>query len=334
MKLKPRFSYIYLERQLAGSEEAEKVLQHFPDSRVIEIDHYKDVFNRHHQSDSIQHRSQSLILAERRGKRVFPGAPVCQSFGNKHFYYMSVAMNCIYDCEYCYLRGMYPSGDLVLFLNLPDYFEDLRELLQQHPVYCCISYDTDLAALESVYPFVRTFTEFTESERDLTIEVRTKRGNAGFLDGLTPSERVIFAVTMSPSEIAERFEMGAGSLDARIRTACEILKAGFPLRLCFDPMIFVPGWKGQYREMIDQIFREIDPSSLLDVSVGSFRISEAYLKKLRKQYPCSGILQFPFQNEAGYYHYPDALTEEMEGFLTECLRQCLPEEKIFRWKES
>ena len=55
----------------------------------------------------------------------YEGAPVCQDFGNTNFYYCSTMMNCIYDCSYCYLKGMYPSGHMVLFVNIEDTWKNL-----------------------------------------------------------------------------------------------------------------------------------------------------------------------------------------------------------------
>lgn len=34
-------------------------------------------------------RAQNLILAAKHGELLYPGAPVCQNFGNEHFYYTS-----------------------------------------------------------------------------------------------------------------------------------------------------------------------------------------------------------------------------------------------------
>lgn len=72
----------------------------------------------------------------------------------------------------------------------------------------------------------------------------------------------------------------------------------------------------------------------LDVSVGSFRVSQDYLKKMRKNAPDSAVVQFPYENDRGVYHYGDGLTRKMEGFLVERLSQYLPEEKIFLWEKE
>lgn len=72
-------------------------------------------------------------------------------------------MNCIFDCEYCYLKGMYPSGNLVVFVNLEDIFAELEALLAQKSIYLCVSYDADLVAIESLTGFVREWIAFTKS---------------------------------------------------------------------------------------------------------------------------------------------------------------------------
>ncbi|RAZ95498.1 radical SAM protein, partial [Klebsiella oxytoca] len=70
---------------------------------------------------------------------------------------------------------------------------------------------------------------------------------------------------------------------------------------------------------------------ILDVSIGTFRISQDYLKNMRKQEPDSAVIWFPFQKDDGYCHYPDSLMEEMECFLTGQFSEKIGREKIFRW---
>ena len=120
-----RFSHIYVERRIRNHPRTEQILLRFPQAQIVEIEHYKDVFNRHGQDGVRQHQAQALILAEKTDHFFYEGAPVCQDFGNTNFYYCSTMMNCIYDCSYCYLKGMYPSGHMVLFVNIEDYWKNL-----------------------------------------------------------------------------------------------------------------------------------------------------------------------------------------------------------------
>ncbi|WP_051227102.1 SPL family radical SAM protein [Butyrivibrio sp. MC2013] len=330
----PAFHHIYVEKELLRSPEAERIIKRFPAAGVIEIDHYKDIFNRKRQDGSVQRKARSLILAQKSGRLVYDGAPVCQNFGNKHFYYTSVMMNCIYDCEYCYLKGMYPSGNMVLFINLDDIFAAVEELLGSFPVYLSVSYDTDLMAVEDITGYIARWIDFTLMHEDLTIEIRTKCARRDLWDRLPACDRVIFAYTLSPDEIAGDYEHGCQGLRERLKASSEGLDKGYSVRLCFDPMIYIPGWKKAYADMIEEAASLVDFDRVRDFSVGSFRISEEYLKRMRRSLPYSAVVQYPFELSDGYYHYPQALTDEMEGYLKERILEHCQGAQIFRWKES
>ena len=333
------FQHIYVEEALLQSPEAKGILQKFPKAKVIPIKHYKDVFNRKKQGRLPQSRSRKLILAKKEGQRLYDGAVVCQDFSESHFCYTSLLMNCPFHCAYCYLQGMYPSSNLVMFLNLEDYFSDCRKwIAEKGSLYLCISYDSDLLAMEGVYPYVEEFARFLNQENVLRIEVRTKAGGEGLwrkMQRLPLSsdarKRMIFAFTLSPEEIVEEAEEGTARLSSRIFAIQKALEEGYLVRLCFDPMIYHPRWKELYSDLLEEVFEKIPMERIHDCSLGSFRISESYLKAMGKALPNSPHTQFPYENSGGYYHYPKELMEEMEGFLYSRLQEKLPKEKIFRW---
>ncbi len=323
------FSHIYVEEKVMDHELTRKILSRYAKSSVIPITHYKDVFNRPNQSFLLQKAVPSLILARNTGASVFQGAPVCQDFGYDHFYYTSCARNCIFDCEYCYLRGMYGSGNVVIFVNLEDILSEVEELLKEHPVYLCVSFDTDLIALENLTGFVARWAEFTRSHEDLTIEIRTKSFRKDIYEKIAPCDRVIFAYTLSPQEIIEKYEKRTASLAERLGAAACAMEKGFPVRLCFDPLIYVQNGKDLYTSMFEEVQRNIDVHRLKDVSVGSFRISSEYIKKIRKDFPTSSICQFPYENRDGYMQYPRELQKEMENTLLTLLQSFISKDKIY-----
>lgn len=328
----PFFSHIYIEKQVGNHARTQRILAKFPSAEIIEINHYKDVFCRSRQSHPLQHRSQKLILAARQGTLLYEGAPVCQSFGSQYFYYVSCTMNCIFDCEYCYLKGMYPSANIVVFVNLEDIFAEVENVLETHPLYLCVSYDTDLLALEQIIGYAQEWCLFAAKHENLKIEIRTKCANKSFVQSAAPIPGVIYAFTLSPQAVIEAFEHHTPSLTERLSCAAKLIQSGCPVRLCFDPMIYMPDWRQHYQEMLDQVCHMVDLEKIVDVSVGTFRISQDYLKNMRRQEPDSAVIWFPFQREDGYCHYPNDLMEQMECFLTEQLAQKIPAEKIFRWK--
>ena len=333
------FQHIYVEEALLQSPEAKGILQKFPKATIIPIKHYKDLFNRKKQGRLAQSHSRKLILAKKEGQRLYDGAVVCQDFSESHFCYTSLLMNCPFHCAYCYLQGMYPSSNLVMFLNLEDYFADCRKwIAEKGSLYLCISYDTDLLAMEGIYPYVEEFARFLNQENALRIEVRTKAGGEGLWRKMRRlplssegRKRMIFAFTLSPDEIIEEAEEGTARLSSRIFAIQKALEEGYLVRLCFDPMIYHPRWKELYGALLQEVFEKIPMEQIHDCSLGSFRISESYLKAMGKALPHSPHTQFPYENTGGYYHYPKELMEEMEGFLCSRLLARIPKEKIFRW---
>lgn len=327
------FSHIYVEKGLMDHPMTQRVLSRFKQASVIEIEHYKSLFCRSRQDYKEQHNSQKLIIARKTGQLVYKGAAVCQDFGNRNFYYTSCAMNCVYDCEYCFLKGMYPSANIVLFVNIEDIFDEVRELLKKEAVYLSVSYDTDIMALDHIAGFVERWNDFVSENEKLTIEIRTKSSNLNMWDRLYANDRVIYAFTLSPQAVIERYEHGTPNLKSRIRAIKYAMDKDFTVRLCFDPMIYIKNWKEEYKELLDIVYSEIDMDRINDVSVGSFRISKDYIKNIRRNSGNSALVWFPYENDKGVYHYPRELTELMEGFLVDSLKEHIDEKKIFLWEE-
>ena len=351
------FSIIYLEDGVRDLPRTGEILSHFPSAEILPIRHYKDLFAPSGQPWLAEKHHPALILAgdhqlpsdadDPASARIYHGAPVCQNFGNFHFYYTSLMMNCIYDCEYCYLQGMYPSANVVVFPDLTPVFSRLKFLLQEHPVYLCISYDTDLLAFEGVTGFIRDFIHFTAEHENLTVECRTKSANIGIIrqylaDGIQIPDRFIFAWTLSPSVISARFEHLSPDTDTRIQALLEAIRLGLSVRICFDPLLEIPGEAdsaAHYRDLIRTTFeaiREAVPDRelsdcLRDVSLGAFRVTKGHLKNMRQRRPDSLVVQYPYHLENGAYSYPEDIKNGLTRTLLSEIAHYLPDDRIFAW---
>lgn len=327
---KPLFSEVFAEEDVNLSELPEEMKKRI--KSVTAIHHYKDIFNAKGRNFLEDKYSGGVILANNKDRLFYAGAPFCQSFGNEHFYYTSCVKNCIYDCKYCYLRGMYPCGFITVFVNLDDYFKELEDILKEHSVYLCVSYDTDLLALEPLLGYCRRWIEFAGKHSNLKIEIRTKSGNAEALMKLSDisTDNVIFAWTLSPVEIAACAETNVPSIEQRFNAVSAAKKSGYPVRLCFDPMIFHAGWRESYKKLFEKVFTELNPEDILDISVGVFRISNNYLRKMRNL-STDIITAFPYVTEEGACHYGN-LSKEMQDFAKKELAKYYSAEKIYSWE--
>lgn len=326
------FRHIYIEREVLEHPVANEILSHLPHSSVIPMEHYKDVFNRSKQDLTLQETEPALILAKSHGTHFYPGAPVCQSFGEEHFMYTSCVMNCLYDCDYCYLRGMYPGRNVVVFVNLEDYFSELDRLLEKHPVYLCCSYDSDLTALNGLLPHAKAFCDYAAAHPDLRLELRTKSAALPFIKELPGASNIVMAFTLSPDDIIRRHEHHTPSLKARLRTAKEAVSRGFSLRLCFDPVLDIPNAPELYSTLVDDVFSVLTPEEITDISLGVFRISKDYLKQLKKAKPYCSVSHYPYELTDGVCHYDTKRCDELFSVLRQALyRHGISEDKLFFW---
>lgn len=325
----PFFSHIYIEKGALEHPNTRKILNHFNQAEIIEINHYKDVFSRSHQNFVIQKKSPKLVLAVKKENLIYKGAEVCEDFGNDYFYYTSNMMNCIYDCEYCYLQGMYSSSNIVIFVNIEDILKKTEKLLEKHKVYMCISYDTDILAFENVIGYASIWINFAKKHKNLTIELRTKSDNFKAIESIKSEKNVILAWTLSPDEVIDTYEHKTPSVRARISSIKSAIDKGWKVRICFDPMLYVKSWKEKYKNLIDNTFKELEAEKVNDVSIGVFRVSKDYLKKMRKQRNDSIILNYPFQTVNGICSYSKDMSKEMIEYAYELIKKYVPKDKIY-----
>ena len=325
-----RFSHIYVEKKILNNKNTLEILSKFKDVKIIEIDNYKEVFSSNNQDFHLQKLGQKLILASNKPNMIYEGAVVCESFENDNFYYTSSIINCVYDCEYCYLQGVYSSGNIVIFVDIEKVFEEVEELYNKlKTLYLCVSYDTDLLAIENICGFSEKWYYFIEDKKDLKIELRTKSGNIDKFLNLKPLNNFIIAFTLSPENIALRNEKYTASFKNRVNAIKELQEKGWKVRICIDPLIYSDNFEKNYSQMIEYLFNEIDKEKVIDISIGVFRISKEYLKKMRNQNQNSEILYYPFECIDGVYTYSDKIKSYMINFIKEQFLKYIDERKIY-----
>ena len=305
------FSHIYAEEGVWGYPAAQKIRAALPDSQIIPVRHYKDVFCKKGQDFVTQKSSPKLILAVKQDAWYYSGSRLCDSYGRDNFIYTAGIMNCVYNCEYCYLRGMLPSANIVVFVNQDDCFRAVARVL---PAFICVSYDTDMLALEYLTGFTHNWLVFCREHPDAEIEIRTKSAAFARIADIQPLPNVTLAWTLSPDEVITRFEKGTPPLASRLSNIRDALDKGWRVRVCVDPVVKFNGWRESYENAEQIIKREIEAERLAGFTVGAFRVSADFYKRMRKQAPDSGIFAYPVEVRDGAVRYRDE--DEVVGYIT------------------
>lgn len=322
---------LYIEENILHHPRVENICSRFPGARKILCGRYGEVFNPKAQNFRLQKQKPSLILAEKY-KHFALEAPPGYGIGAKNNYYFSHMLNCLYDCRYCFLQGMYQSANYVLFINYEDFQNEIKTICRSSPdkdIHFFSGYDCDSLALEPVTDFAGEFLPFFDEIPNAWLELRTKSTQIRTLLNGKSFSRCIVAFSFTPEEVANAVEYKAPSVQRRVDAMIKLQKQGWLLGLRFDPIIYQSGYQEQYQTLCSQVFSGLDLDLLHSVSLGTFRLPEKFFKKMHKLYPEEKLFSGPLQTRKGMLSYRSDLEEEMMSFCTNLLLNYIPEDKLF-----
>ena len=281
-KFLPDFSHIYIESKAQGFNLTKKCIRNFPKAKIIEISDYKSIFNRPRQDFQTQKQSMKLILAIKKPPYIYKATDILQDGGYKNFYYNTPMLNCLYNCSYCFLQGMYSSANIVVFVNEIDMQdavknEIVKRVHKEQPLMLSISYNTDLMAFENILPITKNWIQFAKLNLDLNLEIRTKSSLYHSIKDIESSDQIVLAWTLSPDKVVRKYELNTAPLSKRISAIKLALKDGWKVRLCFDPILYYNNWENDYLELFNKVKSSLNLDQVLDITVGTFRMSNDYL---------------------------------------------------------
>lgn len=305
-------SLIYVEEAVAEHPRSLEICSRFPRATVIPCRRYGEIFNPRGQSFRLQKKRPALILAEKQGRLVLP-TPEGYGIGGERNVYFSHMLNCLYDCRYCFLQGMYRSANYVVFVNYEDFFAEIEREASQE-TYFFSGYDCDSLAFEGVTGFVRAALPVFRSLPGAWLELRTKSTRIDPLLEHEPWERCIVAFSFTPDVVSGALEQGVPSVERRLQVMAKLGALGWPLGLRFDPLILTSDYRRLYRELFAQVFAAVPRARIHSVSFGPFRLPADYFRQMDRLYPDEPLMAGPFQLQEGMVSYRRELEEEMLEF--------------------
>ncbi len=329
-------STIYIEEEIAEHPRTLAILERFPEAAKISCGRYGEIFNRKAQNFRLQKQQAALILA-RKHKGLVLETPKQYSIGAEHNYYFSHMLNCLYDCRYCFLQGMFQSAHYVLFVNYEDFIDDMKSLVSKHKneaVHFFSGYDCDSLALDPVTNFTQDFLPFFEKNPQALLELRTKSTQIRSLLKRDPIQNCVIAFSFTPDKIAKTLEHKAPNVDKRLQSIIDLQQAGWNIGLRFDPLIYTKDYNNEYTELFNNVFAKINPDLLHSVSLGSFRLPKSYFRKLEKLYPDEKLFSSPLTEENNSIGYPAEIRDDMLEFCKDIITQYIPSKKFFPCHET
>ena len=322
---------IYIERGIESHPRAQRILARFDDAEKILCDRYGEIFNLKSQNFRLQKQNPALILAHKHDGHVLP-APEGYGVGSQENYYFSHMLNCIYDCRYCFLQGMYQSAHYVVFINYEDITDSITErssqLKNQTPWFFS-GYDCDSLAFEPITGFMQHCLSIFENIPHAWLEIRTKSTQVRSLLSRSAINNVVVAFSFTPSDFSRRFEHGVPDIHKRIKAMQMLQSKGWKIGLRFDPIMAYHDYQASYQDMFELIFSRLDNALIHSVSMGEFRMPKGFFKKIKKLYPEEALYHLYMDDNDGMKSFNRSLEQSMFDFCRLQLLRWMPEHKLF-----
>ena len=274
---------IYIEKSIQDEARVNKILSKYKDAKIILIEKYTEVFNKNNQHFNMQKKNPSIILAKKQGNFINT-TPSKYTIGNNKNYYFSYMYNCLFNCKYCFLQGLYKSANFVIFINYEDFFENIKEISnkeQKEKITFFSGYDCDSLAYNNQTQFIEEAINFFKLLNNAELEIRTKSSLiTPFLSNSV--ENIIIAYSFTPSRFSQKYEAGVPHLEKRLNSIKKLVKLGWNIGIRFDPIVIYENWQSDYQKLFKKIFNVIPEKQIHSVTYGKMRFPKYIFKRIEK----------------------------------------------------
>lgn len=317
------FDTFYIEEDVKTHPTVQRYLEKAKNPHVIFCKNYKEIFNRRKQSFREQKKHTAMILAKKRPPYLHP-IPEAFSIGGKDNFYFSHILNCPFDCQYCFLQGMYQSAYFVHFVN---YEETLLAIKEKGSGHFFSGYDGDSLALEPKTRFLETFLPFFRKNPKALLEIRTKSAYTKPFFQHEPMDNCVIAWSLNPENIVRNLEKKTASLEKRLQALKAVQDRGWKIGLRFDPIIEHAGFFKNMQVFFEEVFSYVQQPFLHSVTLGAFRLPKTYKKTMEKNVSSLNILAHSVEKDRELRYERE---KELLAFCEKELEKYVPQQKLFK----
>ena len=323
---------IYYESKVKDHNLTKEIFNHFWNCEKIEIQHYKNLFDINIGSYKTE---PFIILAKQEHIAILP-TPENYWFPWKS-YFFKPSLNCFFNCKYCYLQWTFKNRFPVFFLNYEDMQNEIINKIKQErqswfewQITFYASNYADLLATEDISHFHKNFLPFCNSlPNNVIIETRTKSDNiSSLLDYIKawnkPSNKIEIAFSLSPREIATKYELWTASLERKIDAINKLINNWFRAWLRFLPLLPVHNYKEIYEKFLNEITGNIPIEKIASITIAPLIFNEWDYNVLTKKYNDDEDFNFINKLEKNQHNLWTLSNDEISTF------KMLFEEK-FKW---
>ena len=315
-----------------------EILQRLPDVPVSSVEDIDTLLPRLRTgSDFRTTAKHTLILARNRGDfmKECPGAgaEICCNYMVINF-----ALNCHLECTYCVLQAFLNNPALTVYTNVEDLMREVSAKvgrLRERTFRIGTGETADSLALDDLTGYSLRLIPFFASLPNAVLELKTKTAQIANLRNAAHAGHTIVSWSLNPERVIRSEEHKSASLAERIRAARQCQDWGYRVGFHFDPMICHPGWEQDYRGVIRELFRQVDPDGVCWISLGGLRFTPHLKDIVRQRFPHSRIPYGEFvPGHHGKLRYFRPIRNEMYSKMRSWIAEQAPRVLVYLCMEN
>jgi len=277
---------VYIAHDAANYRKTKDILSKLDNIEQIYIDDLSQVHD----------TKKSIVLARQKGN-FYKNCPGTKNYICCGYQILNLVNNCEIDCTYCILQGYLNVPYILIYVNIDDMFNELSDLFgSNRDKYYRVGTGelADSLSTDHITGYSRELVEFFSNKSNAIIELKTKTNQIENFIDVDHGGRTVVSWSLNTPRIMSTEEANAPSLTERLAAAKSCEEAGFKIGFHFDPMIYYPEWEDEYYFVIEQLFKYIDPKSIIWISLGGLRYPPHLENIIKERHPKSEIIYGEF----------------------------------------
>lgn len=292
----------------------------------------------HHKIESLMHRPNKeypemkryLILGTRKTIKLIPNDK------SADFIVPFTSSGCTAMCLYCYLMCHFNTNSyLRIFLNRDEMINKVKKNIQkvkEHKVYE-LGCNSDMVLENTITGNLRWAIEEFGKLDLATATFATKFNQVDDLLTAQHNGHTQMRISVNPSYLIERVELGTSSLNERIEAANKMFEAGYRVGLNIAPIMLVENYEtlyeGLFKTLKEQLSEGLKKQAFLEIIFMTYGTVNYFVNTESMPNAINLLERSKMRPKGpGKYTYRNEYRQQATEFILEMVERYLPESKI------
>lgn len=322
---------LYIEQQILDHPRTMQICNFFPKAQKIIIQHYKNIFDKTFPNNWEQQKN-ILVLAQLTGDAISK-AP--DGYGHsEEWWFFKTTLNCLFNCDYCYLKGAFKNDFPVVFVNyedietqIKDKNNELRLSASQRTIRWYMSDRSDTQWFDKMLWTHEYFFQLFDSLSYTMCETRTKSHDISTLVSYAKKygapKNIEVAYSLNPQSLIAAHEEGTATLDRRIENINTLLDLWYKVWIRFMPLLPVEDYMNIYTDFLEYVITHIDMTQIYSSFAGGLLYTKSDYKKIARKEPWfQSVLDQLHDAGDGYYREKLEVRQNFYGLFKKYVENC------------